>query len=1663
MTTPLSPDLNQIAKLLDRSRPQVVIVVGAGVTISGTGQPHASWLGLLRHGVQHLVARDRFTKKYGDQLDSSLNRAFSPFGLKDALNHAETVEQILNTPDEKAFAEWLESAFSNLMIRDDEKATALLESLRDLHEAGALLLTTNYDSLLTKITNSPAVTWEEHADFHRVMTRQKAAILHIHGHWQRPSSVVLGNKSYNRVVSDVDFQQLLRTLWLEWTWIYVGCGNGFDDPNLGRLMEWSNGWGVSALPDFFLAREDRAKEIAVRPSKPPNLISIGYKSHDDLAGILRSVTPAARCWPFVRVDDEFSLFHVPRANDPFPTREEYLKGDVPTLAADAEVQKRLQEYGWACCIDVASVGKTTLALRVATTPEQRAHPVFYLDLKKIFPDDVDASPVEAAHRLARPGTLLILDNIQHQPELAREIWHQFSAQPFDRRGRLLLIGTRIHQPVVVTPEQDLTFFESHSLNPAILVQPTSADLGRLVKHLYQRVGGAKRAPMPEPPSEALTEWHRNYRAALNAFTFAVLDSLADLQTGQWSLRPSRASAWVRKHWLNKLDAQELENTICLSVFGAQELELSVQDEALPFPSKTQKLFELGLVAQIERGQLKQYRQFELREPGWGVLILAALTPPVNEEQTLFATASRQLTTLIILSSRLQRDRDFDCLQRLWKYIAPKTNNLLRQIWHLPLPYIPELARWAEVGGQPQLVTSFLQVIEEDPQAFATRARQTSLQDVGYYLEGAWRYKRDIEPLWSALLGKPEDLDHKSKLAQLVKTAWARPVGCVGSFLEVARRHERDIAPLWDALIGKHGDPDREAKLAEFVNAAWATSLESITSFLVVVKRHDRDTAPLWDALIGNRGDPDHETKLTEFINAAWATSLVGIGLFLEVAKRHERETAPLWDALIGKHGDLDREVKLAEFVKVAWAASLGTLGSFLELAARHERDTASLWDALLGKREDPVSEVKLAEFVNAAWATSLEGIGLFLEVAKRHERDTVLLWDALIGKQGDLDREAKLAEFVKVAWATSLGTLGSFLELAARHERDTASLWDALLSKPDSEVKLAKFVNAAWATSLDGIGSFFEVVKRHERDTAPLWDALLGKPDDPDLEAKLAEFVNAAWATSLEGIGSFLEVAKRHDRDTAPLWDSLLGKREEPKPERKIDHFLKAVRETSLSSVGSFLEVAQRHNRDTTSLWDALIGKSGDPNQEAKLAEFVKLAWTNSLESVASFLDVANHHGRDTELWDVLLGKVEEQQEAKLAEFVKIAWMNSLEKVGSFLDVAKDHGRDTTQLWDALLGKEGEPHQATLDQFIKAAWATPRLDCIGSFINCARQQGRDIDQLEQALASNQDLLATKGKDAEVNDLVGFAHYINNSLFEIAVRDIKLGHWDALSPTERMNGASWLVLKFADVNRNDLAADLATLLLRRSNWQDFHPQSGGFNQLSRFLANVPITASELVEPFCQAICTAKWLRVVYVVSTCGQLASGLRLLALYQTVERCRQFHYKGLGGRLNKELARFQSATSTDQSQIIQLLGSAGLCGWAISYRNLSGIRLNSVSQLPLNVPHRVDATKIESYQLQLWLGLRNFVSIRRVRLFLPLEPLEKTLTLWRTNLEETSQTPTSVAHRINLSMIKWLEDCCRAIPPALLPNTEPLWTLSGFPLVLDLPNTSVRHDRLPT
>jgi hypothetical protein len=46
-----------------------------------------------------------------------------------------------------------------------------------------------------------------------------------------------------------------------------------------------------------------------------------------------------------------------------------------------------------------------------------------------------------------------------------------------------------------------------------------------------------------------------------------------------------------------------------------------------------------------------------------------------------------------------------------------------------------------------------------------------------------------------------------------------------------------------------------------------------------------------------------------------------------------------------------------------------------------------------------------------------------------------------------------------------------------------------------------------------------------------------------------------------------------------------------------------------------------------------------------------------------------------------------------------------------------------------------------------------------------------------------------------------------------------------------------------------------------------------------------------------------------------------------------------------------------------------------------------------------------------------------------------KTLDLWRVNLAATSAAPDSIRHRLNASMVEWLEQCVRTCQAGLAPR----------------------------
>ena len=57
------------------------------------------------------------------------------------------------------------------------------------------------------------------------------AILHLHGEYRRPESVVLGLASYQKVKDDPHAKAILQCFTLAKTLLFVGCDDTVLDPN----------------------------------------------------------------------------------------------------------------------------------------------------------------------------------------------------------------------------------------------------------------------------------------------------------------------------------------------------------------------------------------------------------------------------------------------------------------------------------------------------------------------------------------------------------------------------------------------------------------------------------------------------------------------------------------------------------------------------------------------------------------------------------------------------------------------------------------------------------------------------------------------------------------------------------------------------------------------------------------------------------------------------------------------------------------------------------------------------------------------------------------------------------------------------------------------------------------------------------------------------------------------------------------------------------------------------------------------------------------------------------------------------------------------------------------------------------------------------------------
>src|SRR5262249_22319206 len=154
--------------------------------------------------------------------------------------------------------------------------------IRAIQALNVPIATTNYDGLIEDVTGLPPITWRQRTDVERFVNGDKPGVLHLHGYWNDPASVVLGIRSYEEVLKDSHIQAILRGFVITRTLVFVGCGGGLDDPNFKALLDWIREvFAGSSYKHYRLVIEKEAR--ALRKTDPGERLIVPQSYGKDYA------------------------------------------------------------------------------------------------------------------------------------------------------------------------------------------------------------------------------------------------------------------------------------------------------------------------------------------------------------------------------------------------------------------------------------------------------------------------------------------------------------------------------------------------------------------------------------------------------------------------------------------------------------------------------------------------------------------------------------------------------------------------------------------------------------------------------------------------------------------------------------------------------------------------------------------------------------------------------------------------------------------------------------------------------------------------------------------------------------------------------------------------------------------------------------------------------------------------------------------------------------------------------------------------------------------------------------------------------------------------------------------------------------------------------------
>lgn len=268
----------------------LIPLVGSGVSQATAGLP--TWAMLLRKGIEHLQRNQRKLK-----VKTTVIKAISSAARAEKLvDGFRMLQDALAGPKSDAYRGFLLEQFGKPAVTNRK----VLDAIQGL--GSRVVVTTNYDSLLEEYNVVPGndyATWLEPKDIFALL-RGGQGVIHLHGLWNYPASVILSTTDYERIVhGPEDSIKVSQALFYSGILLFIGCSiAGVDDRHLSTLLEeFSKIQGPPlkrAEPHFILFKSDVASDemgAALRLGLKPIIYGDTYES---LPEFLRKIPEAPR-------------------------------------------------------------------------------------------------------------------------------------------------------------------------------------------------------------------------------------------------------------------------------------------------------------------------------------------------------------------------------------------------------------------------------------------------------------------------------------------------------------------------------------------------------------------------------------------------------------------------------------------------------------------------------------------------------------------------------------------------------------------------------------------------------------------------------------------------------------------------------------------------------------------------------------------------------------------------------------------------------------------------------------------------------------------------------------------------------------------------------------------------------------------------------------------------------------------------------------------------------------------------------------------------------------------------------------------------------------------------------------------------------------------------